>query len=164
MDNIENQNEENVVQKEEELEINEKSKKEMNLFLDDLCKFYIVRLNNIISNLIKENSNELSLLLFNEQEKLKKDKNIERKLLNEKTINDYKTESEFNLKPLITKKVYFLAIKNIYNIISKNLVEVSEVIMKKQFNKIIPELRNYILDEKLKKISEEILKEIIKNN
>ena len=94
----------------------------MNLFLDDLCKFYIVRLNNIISNLLKENSNELSLLLFNEQEKLKKDKNIERKLSNEKTINDYKNESEFNLKPLITKKVYFLVIKNIYNIISKNLI------------------------------------------
>ena len=57
-----------------------------------------------------------------------------------------------------------MAIKNIYNIISKNLVEGSEVIMKKQFNKIIPELRNYISDEKVKKISEEILKEIIKNN
>ena len=111
LDNIENQNEENVVQKEEELEINEKSKKEMNLFLDDLCKFYIVRLNNIISNLLKKNSNELSLLLFNEQEKLKKDKNIERKLSNEKTINDYKNESELNLKTFNNKKSLFFSYK-----------------------------------------------------
>ena len=144
--------------------ISEKSKKEINLFLDDLCKWSIGRLNDIISDLIKENSEELTILLFNEQEKVKKDKNVERKLSNEKSINDYKNESEHDLKPLIMKKVYFLAIKNIFNIISQNSVKVSEDIMKEQFNKIVPELRNYISVDKLKKISEEILEEIIKNN
>ena len=144
--------------------ISEKSKKEINLFLDDLCKWSIGRLNDIISDLIKENSEELTILLFNEQEKVKKDKNVERKLSNEKSINDYQNESEHDLKPLIMKKVYFLAIKNIFNIISQNSVKVSEDIMKEQFNKIVPELRNYISDDKLKKISEEILEEIIKNN
>ena len=144
--------------------ISEKSKKEINLFLDDLCKWSIGRLNDIISDLIKENSEELTILLFNEQEKVKKDKNVERKLSNEKSINDYQNESEHDLKPLIMKKVYFLAIKNIFNIISQNSVKVSEDIMKEQFNKIVPELRNYISVDKLKKISEEILEEIIKNN
>ena len=43
-------------------------------------------------------------------------------------------------------------------------MKVSEDIMKEQFKKIVPELRNYISVDKLKKISEEILEEIIKNN
>ena len=52
--------------------ISEKSKNDINLFLDNLCKWCIGRLNDIISELVKDNSNELSLLLFNEQTKVKK--------------------------------------------------------------------------------------------
>ena len=61
-------------------------------------------------------------------------------------------------------KVYFLAMKEIFNIISINLVEVSEAVIKEQFDMIKPELRNYISDDKLKKLSGKILEEIIKNN
>ena len=60
-------------------------------------------------------------------------------------------------------KVYGLAVKDIYNIIFENLMEVSEVIMREEFDKIVPELKNYISDDKLNKISNEIFEEIIKN-
>ena len=39
----------------------------------------------------------------------------------------------------------------------------SEVVMKEQIDKILPELRNIISDEKLKKLSNKILEEMIKN-
>ena len=143
--------------------ISEKTKKEINEFLDNLSKWCIGRLSGIISNLTNENSNELSLLLFNEQNKVKKNHNVEKTLSNEKTINQFKIESEYNLKPSITNKVYYLAIKDIYNIISENLVEMSEDVMKEQFNLIIPELRNNISDKKLKELSNKMLQEIIKN-
>ena len=52
--------------------ISEKSKNDINTFLDNLCKWCIGRLNNINLDLVKENSNELSFLLFKEQAKLKK--------------------------------------------------------------------------------------------
>ena len=143
--------------------ISEKSKNDINLFLDNLCKWCIGRLNDIISELVKDNSNELSLLLFNEQTKVKKKHNEEKMLSNEKSIDEFRLQSENELKPDITNKVYFLAVKDIYKIISENIVEMSEDVMKEEFNKIIPELRNYISDEKLKKLSNMILQDIIKN-
>ena len=143
--------------------ISEKSKNDINLFLDNLCKWCIGRLNDIISELVKDNSNELSLLLFNEQTKVKKKHNVEKMLSNEKSIDEFRLQSENELKPDITNKVYFLAVKDIYKIISENIVEMSEDVMKEEFNKIIPELRNYISDEKLKKLSNMILQDIIKN-
>ena len=84
-------------------------------------------------------------------------------LSNEKSIDEFRLQSENKLKPDITNKVYFLAVKDIYKIISENIVEMSEDVMKEEFNKIIPELRNYISDEKLKKLSNMILQDIIKN-
>ena len=119
------------------------------------------RLNDIISDLLKENSNELSLLLFNEQSKVQKNHNVEKALSNEKTIDEFRIQSEHDLKPSITNKVYFLAIKDIYNIISENIVEMSECVMKEEFNQIIPEFRNNISDVKLKQLSNKILQEII---
>ena len=148
----------------EQINLSQKSIEEINLFLDDLCKWCIERLNDIISESLKENSNELKELLFKEQEKVKNDKNVKGKLDNEKSLDDYKIQSEIDLKPLIMNKVYFLAMKEIFNIISINLVEVSEAVIKEQFDMIKPELRNYISDDKLKKLSGKILEEIIKNN
>ena len=158
---VENENDNEQI---DQIEISEKNKEELNLFLDDLCKWCIGRLNDIILDSLKENSDELSKLLLRKQETVKNDKNVQRKLNNEKSLDEYKIESEHNLKPLITKKIYLLAIKQIFNLISENLVDVSEAIMKEQFNTIEPQLRNYISDDKLKKISDDILEEIIKNN
>ena len=143
--------------------VTEKSKKDINLFLENLCKWCIGRLNDIISDLIKENSNELSLLLLNEQEKVKKNHNVEKKLSNEKTIDEFRVQTEHDLKPSITNKVYFLSVKDIYNIISENIVEMNEVVMKELFNQIVPELKHNISDSKLKDLSNKILREIIKN-
>ena len=143
--------------------ISEKSKKEISQFLENLCKWSIGRLNDIILDLVKENANELSLLLFDEQKKVKENHNVEKRLSNEKSIDEFRLQSESELKPSITNKVYFLAIKDIYNIISENIVEMGEEVMKEQFNQIVPEIRNYISDEKLKKLSNNILQDIIKN-
>ena len=139
------------------------SKNEISLFLNNLSKWCIGGLNNIISDLVRDNSNELSLLLFKEQIKVKKNHNVEKTLYNEKTIDEFRIQSEHDLKPSITSKVYFLAIKDIYNIISENIVEKSEEVMKEQFNQIVPQLRNYISEQKLKKLSNKILQEIIQN-
>jgi hypothetical protein len=144
--------------------ISEKSKKDINTFLDNLCKWCIGRLNDIISDLVKENSNELSNLLYNKQNDLKKSHNVEKKLSNEKNIDEFRIQSEQNLKLPITNQVYFLAIKDIYNIISENLVEISEEIMKEEFNKIVPDLRKNISDEKVKQLSNKMLQEILNNN
>ena len=121
--------------------ISEKSKNDINSFLDNLCKWCIGRLNDIILDLVKENSNELSLLLFKEQTRVKKVIMWKKTLSNEKSIDEFRIQSEQDLKLPITNKVYFLAIKDIYNIISGNLVEMSEEIMKEEFNKIVPDLR-----------------------
>jgi hypothetical protein len=144
--------------------ISEKSKKDINTFLDNLCKWCIGRLNDIISDLVKENSNELSLLLHKEQTEVKKSHNVEKKLSNEKNIDEFRIQSEQDLKLPITNQVYFLAIKDIYNIISENLVEISEEIMKEEFNKIVPDLRKNISDEKVKQLSSKMLQEILNNN
>ena len=143
--------------------ISEKSKNDITLFLDNLCKWCIGRLNDIISDLVKDNSDELSLLLFREQTKVKENHNVEKKLTNEKSIDEYKLQSENELKPSITNKVYFLAVKDIYNIISENLVEMSEEVMKEEFNKIVPDLRKYISDEKVKQLSNKMLQDILNN-
>ena len=67
------------------------------------------RLNDIISDLLKENSNELSLLLFNEQSKVKKNHNVEKALSNEKTIDEFRIQSEHDLKPsLLIKYIFWL--------------------------------------------------------
>ena len=136
---------------------------EISRFLDNLSKWCIGRLSDIISDLVKDNSNELSLLLFNEQTKVKKNHNVEKTLSNEKTIDEFRIQSEHDLKPSITNKVYFLAMKDIINIISENIVYKSEEVMKEQFNQVVPQLRNFISDTKLKQISNKILQEIIKN-
>ena len=141
--------------------ISEKSKNDINSFLDNLCKWCVGRLNDIISDLVKENSNELSLLLFNEQAKVKKNHNVEKTLSNEKSIDEFRLQSENDLRPSITNKVYFLAIKDIYNIISENLVEMSEEVMKEEFNKIVPDLRKSISDEKVKQLSNKMLQDIL---
>ena len=144
--------------------LSEKSKNDITSFLNNLSKWCVGRLNDIISDLVKDNSSELSLLLFNEQTKVKKNHNVEKTLSNEKSIDEFKIQSENDLRPSITNKVYFLAIKDIYNIISENIVEKSEEVMKEEFNKIIPDLRKYISDEKVKQLSNKMLQDILNNN
>lgn len=131
--------------------MNENSKNEINLFLDDLSKWCNGILTHIISELIRENSNELSELLMNEQTNLKTNRNVKTSLINEKTIDQFTIESEQDLKPLITKSVYSLALKIIYNKISENIVDVTDTIINEEFKKIIPELKNLIPEDKLKK-------------
>ena len=65
---------------------------------------------------------------------MKKDNNVEKKLDNEKTFEDYRIESEIYLKPSILKQVYYIAIKEFYNIIKENLIKISEIVMKEEFN------------------------------
>ena len=86
---------------------------------------------------------------------------MEKTLSNEKSIDEFRLQSENDLRPSITNKVYFLAIKDIYNIISENLVEMSEEVMKEEFNKIVPDLRKSISDEKVKQLSNKILQDIL---
>ena len=144
--------------------ISENSKNEITLFLNNLCIWIKEKLNNIITDLVKENSNELAILLLNEQTKVKKDNNVEKKLDNEKTFEDYRIESEIYLKPSILKQVYYIAIKEFYNIIKENLIKISEIVMKEEFNNFLPELKNVISVEKLKNISKKMLQEIININ
>ena len=147
----------------EQNEIIENNKNEIDLFLDDLCKWFIGRLNDIISDLINQNSNDLGKAIFNEQITVKNNRNVKTSLPNEQSLDQCILESEKNLKPLITNKVYFSGLKNFYEIILDNLVEVCDAVTNKMFKSIIPDLRNYISDDKLKKISDEILKSILKN-
>ena len=86
---------------------------------------------------------------------------MEKTLSNEKSIDEFRLQSENDLRPSITNKVYFLAIKDIYNIISENLVEMSEEVMKEEFNKIVPDLRKSISDEKVKQLSNKMLQDIL---
>jgi hypothetical protein len=86
---------------------------------------------------------------------------VEKTLSNEKSIDEFRLQSENDLRPSITNKVYFLAIKDIYNIISENLVEMSEEVMKEEFNKIVPDLRKSISDEKVKQLSNKMLQDIL---
>ena len=144
-------------------DISEKSKNDINKFLVDICNWCIERLNDIISSLLKENSNELGLLLINEQVTVKNNHNCQTTLSNEKTAEQYIEESKNFLKPSIINKVYFLTLKYIYNLISEKIVQVSEEVINEQFNSTIPEIRNNISDEKLKQLSNKILKDIIKN-
>ena len=65
----------------------EKSKKDITEFLDNLCKWFIGALNDIISRLVKENSDELGRLLLNEQSRLKNERKVEKTLNNEKLFN-----------------------------------------------------------------------------
>ena len=143
--------------------ISEKSKYDITKFLDNLCKWCIGILNNIISESINENSNELGLLLCREQTKVKKKYNVEIPLTNEKTIDEFRMQSEHDLKPSIIKKVYFLAIKYIYNIILKNILKICEEVFNEEFNKIVPQFKKNIPEEKLKQLSKKILQNIIKN-
>ena len=82
--------------------ISESGKKDITKFLDNLCKWCIKTLNGIILNLVKENSNELKELLFEEQRKVKIAHTVDGTLSNEKTIDQYRIESEQDLKPSIT--------------------------------------------------------------
>ena len=164
----EEQNEENDEESDdnEEVERNEiieNNKEEINSFLDDLCKWFIEKLNEIITDLINTNSNELGKLIFKEQVRVKQNRNVNTNLPNEQTIDQCIAESEQNLKPLITNKVYFSTLKYFYDLISEKLIEVCDVVITEQFNKIQPDLKNYISDEQLKKLSNEILEEILKN-
>jgi len=144
--------------------ISEKSKNDISLFLENISKWCKESLEDIIKDIIKENSNELGILYLNEQTKVKKNNNVQKSLNNEKTFEDYRIQSEIDLKPSIINQVYYIAIKYIYNLISENLVEMSGVVMKEQFEKILPELRNIISEEKLKKLANKILQEMIIQN
>lgn len=90
--------------------------------------------------------------------------NVQKTLSNEKTFDQYRIESENYLKQSITNKIYFLSIKNIYNIISEYIVEMSAEVLEDEFNKIKPELTNNISHEKIKEISNKILQDMIKIN
>ena len=147
----------------EQNEIIENNKNEINSFLDDLCKWFIEKLNDIISDLVNSNSNDLGKLIFKEQVKVKQNRNVKTTLSNEQSIDQCITESEQNLKPLIMNKVYYSALNFIYGIISEKLIEVSDVVITELFNKIISDFKNYISQNKLKKLSNEILEEILKN-
>ena len=143
--------------------ISQESKNNITLFLEDLCKWCIEKLNTVVMDLVKENSDELSRLLLRKQTDVKINNNVKKQLDNEKTLEEFENQCEEYLKPSIINQVYYLAIKKIYNIISENLIEISEVVMKEQFDEIKPEIKNEISEEKLKKISDKILREIIKN-
>ena len=141
--------------------ISEESKNDVKLFLDDLCKWCVEILNPVVSGLIKENSDELSKLLLKEQVNVKRNNNVHKNLDNEKTLEDYENQCEEELKPSIINQVYYLAVKDIYNIISENLIKISEDVIKEKYDEILPELKNGISDEKLKKLSDKIIQEII---
>ena len=111
--------------------------------------------------MIKENSDELSKLLLKEQVNVKRNNNVHKNLDNEKTLEDYENQCEEELKPSIINQVYYLAIKDIYNIISENLIKISEDVIKEKYDEILPELKNGISDEKLKKLSDKIIQEIV---
>ena len=143
--------------------ISKNSKKYIREYLDNLCKWCIGALNNIILDILRENSNELGSLLLNEQTNVKKNHNVQKTLNNEKTFDQYKIESEFYLKQSIMNKVYFLAIKKIYSLIEDYIVDISTEVIKEQFNEIEHEIKNIISDEKLKEISNKILQDMIKN-
>ena len=162
-ENEENDEESDDNEEVERNEIIENNKEEINSFLDDLCKWFIEKLNEIITDLINTNSNELGKLIFKEQVRVKQNRNVNTNLPNEQTIDQCIAESEQNLKPLITNKVYFSTLKYFYDLISEKLIEVCDVVITEQFNKIQPDLKNYISDEQLKKLSNEILEEILKN-
>ena len=150
----------------EEIERNElieNNKNEINSFLEGLCKWFIENLNNIIIDLVNRNSNELGKLIFNEQVRVKQNRNVKTTLPNEQSIDQCITDSEHSLKPLITKKVYFSALKYFYYLISEKFIEVCDIVITEQFNKIEPDLKNHISYEHLKKLSDEILEEILKN-
>ena len=141
--------------------ISEESKNDVKLFLDDLCKWCVEILNPVVSGLIKENSDELSKLLLKEQVNVKRNNNVHKNLDNEKTLEDYENQCEEELKPSIINQVYYLAVKDIYNIISENLIKISEDVIKEKYDEILPELKNGISDEKLKKLSDKIIQEIV---
>ena len=94
---------------------------------------------------------------------MKKKYNVEIPLINEKTIDEYRMQSEHDLKPSIIKKVYFLAIKYIYDIILKHILKMSEEVINEEFNKIVPQFKNNIPEEKIRQLSKNILQNIIKN-
>ena len=98
-----------------------------------------------------------------EQDKVKNNHNVVKKLSNEKTLEEFRIESENYLKTYIISEVYFLAIKEICILISEHIVKMGEEVMKEKFNQIIPELKNVISDEKLKQVTNKILQEIISN-
>lgn len=141
----------------------EKSKKDINEFLDNLCKWFIGALNDIISRLVKENSDELGRLLLNEQSRLKNERKVEKTLNNERSFDQYRIESEDYLKQFIINKVYFLAIKKIYNVIADYIIEMSSEVIKEQFDKIVPEIKNNISDKTIKELSNKILQDMTKN-
>ena len=141
----------------------EKSKKDITEFLDNLCKWFIGALNDIISRLVKENSDELGRLLLNEQSRLKNERKVEKTLNNERSYDQYRIESEDYLKQFIINKVYFLAIKKIYNVIADYIIEMSSEVIKEQFDKIVPEIKNNISDKTIKELSNKILQDMTKN-
>ena len=141
----------------------EKSKKDITEFLDNLCKWFIGALNDIISRLVKENSDELGRLLLNEQSRLKNERKVEKTLNNERSFDQYRIESEDYLKQFIINKVYFLAIKKIYNVIADYIIEMSSEVIKEQFDKIVPEIKNNISDKTIKELSNKILQDMTKN-
>ena len=141
----------------------EKSKKDITEFLDNLCKWFIGALNDIISRLVKENSDELGRLLLNEQSRLKNERKVEKTLNNERSYDQYRIESEDYLKQFIINKVYFLAIKKIYNVFADYIIEMSSEVIKEQFDKIVPEIKNNISDKTIKELSNKILQDMTKN-
>ena len=144
--------------------ISEKSQQDIADFLKNLSIWCVESLNDIILTLVKENSNELSRLLINEQTNVKNNHNVQKTLFNEKTIEQYTLDSENDLRPLITNEVYFLAVKEVYNLIAEKIVEIGEIVKKEEFDKIVPEFRNNISKEKLNQISNKILQNIVANN
>ena len=141
----------------------EKSKKDITEFLQNLCNWFIGALNDIILGIVKENSDELGRLLLNEQTRLKNERQVQRTLNNEKSFDQYRIESGNYLNKSIINKVYFLAIKKIYNIIADYIIEISSEVIKEQFNKIVPEIKNNISDKTIKELSNKILQEMTKN-
>ena len=141
----------------------EKSKKDITEFLDNLSKWSIGALNDIISRFVKENSDELGRLLLNEQSRLKNERKVEKTLNNERSFDQYRIESEDYLKQFIINKVYFLAIKKIYNVIADYIIEMSSEVIKEQFDKIVPEIKNNISDKTIKELSNKILQDMTKN-
>ena len=61
--------------------------------MEGLCKWFIENLNNIIIDLVNANSNELGKLIFNEQVRVKQNRNVKTTLPNEQSIDQCITDS-----------------------------------------------------------------------
>ena len=143
------------------INICEELKEEITLYLNNLGKWCVENLCNIVKELIIANSKELGSLLYEEQNKIKNKHNTYRRLDKEKNVNEYQMQCENELRIPTANKVNFLAAKYVFEMFYKNFIEISKSQLEEQFKEMIPELKNYISDQKVKELSNKALNEIM---